>query len=108
MWSSVLLILVVLVAAGLLGERSPPAEDLSLTCALAAAPWYSHLVELSSLLMVKTLTGMTTGVYPRENCIAQLAVAVGGTAWFGGVILHGNVERNIDRKRRLSSWFGGG
>ena len=44
MWSSVLLILVVLVAAGLLGERSPPAEDLNLTCALAMAPWYSNLV----------------------------------------------------------------
>ena len=42
MWSSVLLILGVLVAAGLLGERSPPAEDLSLTFALAMAPWYSH------------------------------------------------------------------
>jgi hypothetical protein len=35
MWSSVLLILGVLVAAGLVGERGPPAEDLSLTCALA-------------------------------------------------------------------------
>ena len=41
MWSSVLLILVVLAAAGLLGERGSPAEDLSLTCALAMAPWYS-------------------------------------------------------------------
>ena len=26
--------------------------------------------EISSLLTVKTKTGMTTGVYPRENCIA--------------------------------------
>ena len=25
--------------------------------------------ELSSLLTVKTLTGMTTDVYPRENCL---------------------------------------
>jgi hypothetical protein len=29
-----------------------------------------ELGELSSLLTVKTLTGMTTDVYPRENCIA--------------------------------------
>jgi hypothetical protein len=28
--------------------------------------------ELSSLLTVKTLTGMTTDVYPRENCIAPV------------------------------------
>jgi hypothetical protein len=28
--------------------------------------------EFSSLLTVKTLTGMTTDVYPRENCIAPL------------------------------------
>jgi hypothetical protein len=27
------------------------------------------LCELSSLLTVKTLTGMTTDVYPRENCL---------------------------------------
>ena len=29
----------------------------------------SALCELSSLLTVKTLTGMTTDVYPRENCL---------------------------------------
>ena len=32
--------------------------------------------ELSSLLTVKTLTGMTTDVYPRENCIAPAMVFV--------------------------------
>ena len=30
--------------------------------------------ELSSLLTVNTLTGMTTDVYPRENCIAPAIV----------------------------------
>ena len=33
-------------------------------------------VELSSLLTVKTLTGMTTDVYPRENCIAPAIVLI--------------------------------
>jgi len=32
--------------------------------------------ELSSLLTVKTLTGMTTDVYPRENCIAPAIVLI--------------------------------
>jgi len=32
--------------------------------------------ELSSLLTVKTLTGMTTDVYPRENCIAPDIVLI--------------------------------
>ena len=32
--------------------------------------------ELSSLLTVKTLTGMTTDVYPRENCIAPAIVFI--------------------------------
>ena len=30
--------------------------------------------EISSSLTVKTLTGMTTDVYPRENCIAPAIV----------------------------------
>jgi hypothetical protein len=34
------------------------------------------LFELSSLLTVKTLTGMTTDVYPRENCIAPAMVFI--------------------------------
>ena len=29
-----------------------------------------------SLLTVKTLTGMTTDVYPRENCIAPAIVFI--------------------------------
>ena len=33
-------------------------------------------VKLSSLLTVKTLTGMTTDVYPRENCIAPAMVFI--------------------------------
>jgi hypothetical protein len=32
--------------------------------------------ELSSLLTVKTLTGMTTDVYPRDNCIAPATVFI--------------------------------
>ena len=32
--------------------------------------------EFSSLLTVKTLTGMTTDVYPRENCIAPAIVFI--------------------------------
>ena len=32
--------------------------------------------KLSSLLTVKTLTGMTTDVYPRENCIAPAIVLI--------------------------------
>ena len=32
--------------------------------------------ELSSLLTVKTLRGMTTDVYPRENCIAPAIVLI--------------------------------
>ena len=32
--------------------------------------------EVSSLLTVKTLTGMTTDVYPRENCIAPDIVLI--------------------------------
>ena len=32
--------------------------------------------KLSSLLTVKTLTGMTTDVYPRENCIAPAIVFI--------------------------------
>jgi hypothetical protein len=32
--------------------------------------------ELSSLLTVKTLTGMTTDVYPRENCITPAIVLI--------------------------------
>jgi len=35
-----------------------------------------RLCELSSLLTVKTLTGMTTDVYPRENCIAPAIVLI--------------------------------
>jgi hypothetical protein len=35
-----------------------------------------HFGELSSLLTVKTLTGMTTDVYPRENCIAPAIVLI--------------------------------
>ena len=35
--------------------------------------------EFSSLLTVKTLTGMTTDVYPRENCIAPAIVLIGWT-----------------------------
>ena len=34
----------------------------------------SLFCKLSSLLTVKTLTGMTTDVYPRENCIAPAIV----------------------------------
>ena len=68
MWSSVLLILVVLVAAGLLGERSPPADDLSLTCALAVAPWYSH----------------------RGNNWLLQGPAKDSGLWFGGVIFNVN------------------
>ena len=34
------------------------------------------VVKLSSLLTVKTLTGMTTDVYPRENCIAPAIVFI--------------------------------
>jgi len=37
--------------------------------------------KLSSLLTVKTLTGMTTDVYPRENCIAPAMVFI---VWTGG------------------------
>ena len=33
-------------------------------------------LELGSLLTVKTLTGMTTDVYPRENCIAPAIVLI--------------------------------
>ena len=32
--------------------------------------------KFSSLLTVKTLTGMTTDVYPRENCIAPAIVFI--------------------------------
>ena len=32
--------------------------------------------DLSSLLTVKTLTGLTTDVYPRENCIAPAIVLI--------------------------------
>jgi hypothetical protein len=32
--------------------------------------------EFSSLLTVKSLTGMTTDVYPRENCIAPAIVFI--------------------------------
>ena len=32
--------------------------------------------ELSSLLTVKTLTGVTRDVYPRENCIAPAIVFI--------------------------------
>ena len=35
-----------------------------------------YCFELSSLLTVKTLTGMTTDVYPRENCIAPAMVFI--------------------------------
>ena len=35
-----------------------------------------YYVEFSSLLTVKTLTGMTTDVYPRENCIAPAIVFI--------------------------------
>jgi hypothetical protein len=34
------------------------------------------LVNYSTLLTVKTLTGMTTDVYPRENCIAPAIVLI--------------------------------
>ena len=37
---------------------------------------YFAVGDLSSLLTVKTLTGMTTDVYPRENCIAPAIVLI--------------------------------
>ena len=34
------------------------------------------MVKLALLLTVKTLTGMTTDVYPRKNCIAPAIVFI--------------------------------
>ena len=39
-------------------------------------PHVVYFGELSSLLTVKTLTGMTTDVYPRGNCIAPAIVFI--------------------------------
>ena len=38
---------------------------------LASKMWATTRSELSSLLTVKTLTGVTTDVYPRENCVVH-------------------------------------
>ena len=55
-------------------------ECLGCSLVLLVLPLCIRLVvvgKLSSLLTVKTLTGMTTDVYPRENCIAP-AMFFGG------------------------------
>jgi hypothetical protein len=52
-------------AAMLPSER----EDLQPVILLVADEQLLAMGELSSLLTMKTLTGMTTDVYPRENCL---------------------------------------
>ena len=45
-------------------------------CVFAVTQVIGAFGKLSSLLTVKTLTGMTTDVYPRENCIAPAIVLI--------------------------------
>jgi hypothetical protein len=47
--------------------------------------------EISSLLTVKTLTGMTTDVYPRESCIAP-AIAL--------IVSYGPRTQRVDARAR--------
>jgi len=54
-------------------------------------------VELSSLLTVKTLKGMTTDVYPRENCIAPAIVFIVWTT---------NTNKEIDARARAEVAMG--
>ena len=54
----------------------------------AAAAAVTRVVNLALFLTVKTLTGMTTDVYPRENCLPLV-----GNFAFNRPLTHGPSER---------------
>jgi hypothetical protein len=56
------------IAASTSSPPAPPQQNM--VARMARSAKVTFFGEFSSLLTVKTLTGMTTDVYPRENCIA--------------------------------------
>ena len=69
--------------------------------------------EFSSLLTVRTLTGMTTDVYPRENCLAVVARAQHLDGFKGvvdgfkllGIAGHpiGTIKRNVPGSKHVNN-----